>query len=79
MKTIQILGSGCANCQRTYDLIAEIAEEQGVAVELQKVEDIADILAMGVMSTPGVAIDGEVVHSGSMPTPQQVRDWLAGG
>lgn len=79
MKTIQILGSGCANCQRSYDLIAKTAEEQGVAVELHKVEDIAEILAMGVMSTPGVVIDGEVVYSGSMPTPRQVRDWLAGG
>jgi len=77
MKTIQILGSGCANCQRTYDLIARTAEEKGVEVDLQKVEDIAEIMSMGVMSTPGVAIDGKVVHSGSMPSPAQVADWLA--
>jgi len=77
MKTIQILGSGCANCQRTFDLIARTAEEKGVEVDLQKVEDIAEIMSMGVMSTPGVAIDGKVVHSGSMPSPAQVADWLA--
>ena len=77
MKTIQVLGSGCANCQRTYDLIARTAEDKGVEVELQKVEDIADILAMGVMSTPGVVIDGAVVHSGSLPSSAQVSDWLA--
>ncbi len=77
MKTIQILGSGCANCQRTYDLVSRTAEEKGVDVDLQKVEDMADILAMGVMSTPGVAVDGTVVHSGSVPSPAQVADWLA--
>ena len=77
MKTIQVLGSGCANCQRTYDLIARTAEDKGVEVDLQKVEDIAEIMAMGVMSTPGVAIDGTVVHSGSIPAPAQVADWLA--
>ena len=77
MKTIQVQGSGCANCQRTYDLIARTAAEQGVEVDLQKVEDMADILAMGVMSTPGVAVDGRVVHSGSMPSPADVRLWLS--
>jgi small redox-active disulfide protein 2 len=77
MKTIQILGSGCANCQRTYDLVARIAEEKDVTVDLQKVEDIAEIMAMGVMSTPGVAVDGTVVHSGSIPSAAQVAGWLA--
>ncbi len=76
MKTIQILGSGCANCQRTYDLFARTAQEQGVEVDIQKVEDIAEILAMGVMSTPGVVVDGTVVHSGSIPSHSQVVSWL---
>jgi len=76
MKTIQVLGSGCANCQRTYDLIARTAAERNVPVDIRKVEDMADILAMGVMSTPAVAIDGTVVHSGSIPSAAQVADWL---
>lgn len=76
MKTIQVLGSGCANCQRTYDLVARTAQERGVEIDLQKVEEMADILAMGVMSTPAVAIDGTVVHSGSVPSGAQVADWL---
>ncbi len=78
MKTIQILGSGCANCQRTYDLVSRTAEEKGVDVDLQKVEDMADILTMGVMSTPAVAVDGKVVHSGSIPSARQVTGWLDG-
>ena len=76
MKTIQVLGSGCANCQRTYDLIARTAAEQDVNVDMRKVEDMAEILAMGVMSTPGVVIDGTLVHSGSIPSVAQIRDWL---
>ncbi|MFO7808548.1 thioredoxin family protein [Guyparkeria sp.] len=78
MKTIQILGSGCANCQRTYDLVARTAQEQGAEIDIQKVEDIAEILAMGVMSTPGVVVDGAVVHSGSIPSRSQVASWLEG-
>ncbi len=77
MKTIQVLGSGCARCESTYRLIDELAREQGVEVELKKVEDIAEIMAMGVISTPGVAIDGEVVHTGSVPDRKLVADWLA--
>ncbi|MFP4639739.1 MAG: thioredoxin family protein [Guyparkeria sp.] len=76
MKKIQVLGSGCANCQRTYQLIEEVARREGVAVEMEKVEDMADILAMGVMSTPGVAVDGKVVHSGGLPGQEQVAEWL---
>ena len=76
MKKIQVLGSGCANCQRTYQLIEEVARREGVAVEMEKVEDMADILAMGVMSTPGVAVDGKVVHSGGLPGQEQIADWL---
>ncbi|MFO7582655.1 thioredoxin family protein [Guyparkeria sp.] len=76
MKQIQVLGSGCANCQRTYQLIEEVARREGVAVDIEKVEDMADILAMGVMSTPGVVVDGKVVHSGGLPGQKQVVEWL---
>ncbi len=78
MKTIQVLGSGCTNCQRTYALIEEIARQEGVAVEIKKVEDMAEILALGVMSTPGVAVDGKVVHSGGLPDRKRIAEWLKG-
>lgn len=76
MKNIKILGSGCRNCQTTYDLIAEAAKAKGVEVELEKVEDIGQIMGFGVMSTPGVVIDGELVHSGSIPDRKTVDEWL---
>lgn len=76
MKNIKILGSGCRNCQVTYDLIQEVAAAKGVAVTLDKVQDIGQIMSFGVMSTPGVVIEGKVVHSGSVPSRKQVENWL---
>jgi small redox-active disulfide protein 2 len=76
MKNIKVLGSGCRNCQTTYDLIRKAAEEKGVAVQLEKIEDIGQIMSYGVMSTPGVVIDGQVVHAGGVPDRKQVENWL---
>jgi small redox-active disulfide protein 2 len=76
MKSIKVLGSGCANCKRTLGLIEEVAKAKGVEIELGKVEDIADIMAYGVMSTPGVVIDGQVVHAGGVPERSAVENWL---
>ncbi len=76
MKEIKILGAGCANCRETYALVEEIAREKGVAVTISKVEDFAAIASHGVMSTPGVVIDGVVVHAGGVPTREKVAIWL---
>ena len=76
MKTIKVLGTGCANCKTTLKLIDEVAKAKGVAVQLEKVENIADILALGVMSTPGVIIDGKVMHAGGVPDRKKVESWL---
>ncbi len=77
MKDIKVLGSGCANCKTTLKLIEEVAQARGVAVNLEKVDDMAEILGYGVMSTPGVVIDGKVVHAGGVPDRRKVEGWLA--
>jgi len=77
MKNIKVLGSGCANCKRTLALIEETARSHGVEVELEKVEDIGTIMGYGVMSTPGVVIDGTVVHAGGVPDRKTVEEWMA--
>ncbi|MFP4561262.1 MAG: thioredoxin family protein [Thiohalorhabdus sp.] len=77
-KEVKVLGTGCANCQTTLQLIEQVAEEQGADIDLQKVEDIGDIMSYGVMSTPGVVVDGEVVHAGGVPDRKKVAEWLAG-
>jgi small redox-active disulfide protein 2 len=78
MKTIKILGTGCRNCEITANVIAAAAKQYGVEIELQKVTDIAEIMAYGVMSTPGIVVDGTLVHSGGIPGPDAVRAWVAG-
>ena len=76
MKDIKVLGSGCANCKTTLKLIEEVAQSRGVAVKLEKVEDMAAILGYGVISTPGVVIDGKVVHAGGIPDKKKIESWL---
>jgi small redox-active disulfide protein 2 len=77
MKNIKILGTGCANCKNTYALVEEVAKARGEAIELEKVEDLQKIMGYGVMSTPGVVIDGKVVHAGGVPARSKVEEWFA--
>ncbi|MFM2482766.1 thioredoxin family protein [Celerinatantimonas sp. YJH-8] len=76
MKVFKVLGSGCANCVNTAKLIEQIAQEQGVSVRVEKVTDMETIMDYGVMSTPGVVLDGKVVHAGGVPQPEAVLRWL---
>jgi small redox-active disulfide protein 2 len=74
---IKVLGTGCANCRNTIALIEQAARNKGVAVTLAKVEELREIMGYGVMSTPGVVIDGKVVHAGGVPSRGKVEQWLA--
>ena len=76
MKEVKILGTGCANCKNTLALVEQVAKEKGVEIKLEKVEDLPAIMGYGVMSTPGVVIDGTVVHSGGVPTRAKVEGWF---
>ena len=76
MKNIKVLGTGCANCKTTLKLIEDVARDKGVAVQLEKVEEIKDIMGYGVMSTPGVVVDGKVVHAGGVPGRDKIEGWL---
>ena len=76
MKHIKVLGSGCASCKNTMQLLEEVAQSRGVDVEIEKVEELQEIVAFGVMNTPAVVIDGKVVHAGSIPSRSQVEAWL---
>jgi len=80
MKEIKVLGSGCCgNCGTTIALIEEVAKTKGVAVSLQKIEELREVMGYGVMSTPGVVIDGKVVHAGGVPSRAKIEQWLAVG
>lgn len=76
LKHVKILGTGCANCRNTLALVEQVAREKGVEIKLEKVEDLPSIMGYGVMSTPGVVIDGKVVHAGGVPAKGKVEGWF---
>ena len=76
MKNIKVLGPGCANCKAVAKLITAVAEEKGIAIELEKVEEIREIMSFGILATPGVVVDGQVVHSGGIPSREKIEQWL---
>jgi small redox-active disulfide protein 2 len=74
---IKVLGSGCANCQNLEKATREALAELGLEAELEHVTDPGEIASYGVMRTPGLVIDEDVVLSGRVPTTSAVRDLLA--
>jgi small redox-active disulfide protein 2 len=77
MKIIKVLGSGCTKCEKTAEILTRLAAEAGVDVTVMKETDPAAIMGYGVMSTPAVVIDEQLVHSGSIPHRADVEAWLA--
>lgn len=76
MKQVKVLGTGCAKCKALVELVKQASEQTGVTIELEKVEDMAKIVGYGVMGTPGLVIDGKLVHSGSVPESKKIAAWL---
>ena len=73
---IKVLGTGCDNCQKTKALAKEVVAELNLDAQVEEVTDIADIMAYGVMNTPGIVIDEKVVGSGGVPSHDQMVSLL---
>ena len=69
---IKILGSGCANCKRLYAEVEKAVAETGQPATITKVERMEDIAASGILRTPGLVIDGEIVSSGRVPGAAEI-------
>ena len=76
MKNIKVLGSGCKRCQQTEEMVRDEAARLGVDVSVEKITDYAEIASFGIASTPGIVVDGKVVHAGDLPKPEDLRKWL---
>lgn len=76
MKTVKVLGPGCKRCDATAAMVRDEADKLGLAIQLDKVTDYAQIAAWGVAATPGIVVDGKVVHAGGLPKPEDVAKWL---
>ena len=77
MKQVKILGPGCKRCAATVEMVQAEADRLGVPVTIEKVTDYAAIAGYGIASTPGIVIDGKVVHAGGLPKPDDLTRWLA--
>lgn len=77
MKNIKVLGSGCKRCQQTEEMVRDEAARLGVDVSVEKITDYAEIASFGIASTPGIVVDGKVVHAGGLPKPEDLQKWLA--
>jgi small redox-active disulfide protein 2 len=78
MVKIEVLGSGCANCQRLEALAREAVAKLGVQAEVAHVTDIKEIMARGVMATPGLAVNGKVVSKGRVPSAGELETLISG-
>lgn len=77
MKKLQILGTGCAKCRMLTDHTEQAAKALGLEYTLEKVTDINDIVAFGVVATPALVVDGEVKVAGRVPTTDTIKTLLA--
>ncbi|WP_138378813.1 thioredoxin family protein [Luteithermobacter gelatinilyticus] len=77
MKKFKVLGSGCAKCQKTAELIEAVALKSGTEIELTHETNPESIMRYGVMSTPAVVCDEKVIHTGSVPSTEIIASWLS--
>lgn len=76
MKDIKVYGPGCNRCGLTAKMIEDAAASLAVPVKVEKVTDMAEMARHGILSTPGVVIDGKVVHAGGLPKSEAINSWL---
>ncbi|MFC2131633.1 thioredoxin family protein [Bacteroidota bacterium] len=75
--SIKVLGVGCSKCAKTYENVKDAVSELGIDAEVIKVEDIQDIINYGILMTPGLVINEQVVKSGSVPTAKEIKALLS--
>jgi small redox-active disulfide protein 2 len=76
MKTIKILGTGCPKCKTTEANVREAVKQLGIEANVVKIEDIQDIMAYNIMSTPALVIDEEVKIKGKVATVEEIKNLL---
>lgn len=79
MRRLQVLGTGCPRCTKLAEAVEEAAKELGIGYRLEKVTDIADIVKLGVLMTPALVVDGQVMVSGRIPSADELKGMIAGG
>ena len=75
---IRVLGSGCAKCKTLEERIRQLIAKNNLNIEVEKVTDLKEIMSYGILSTPGLVIDGVLKSAGSVPKDEQLLQWMGG-
>ncbi len=78
MLSVKVLGTGCTKCKNLDKKVRQIVDENGLNVEVIYVDDIQEMVELGILSTPGLVINGEVKSVGIIPKETQLLSWLKG-
>ena len=73
---IKVLGTGCQKCKKVYKNVKKAVDDAGVDADVEKVEDINEIINAGIMLTPAVVVDGKTKASGRIPGIEEIKKWL---
>ena len=76
MLNIKVVGSGCPNCQKLAELCREVIEENNIQAQIEKITDINQFADLGIMITPGLLLNNQVVSSGKIPTRSTLKHWI---
>ncbi|EKD56247.1 MAG: redox-active disulfide protein 2 [uncultured bacterium] len=74
--SIQVLGSGCPTCKKLFELTKQAVIEFDLKIEVEYLTDIQKIMEMGVMSSPVLAINGQAVLAGQLPSREKIKELL---
>jgi len=76
MRKVKVLGTGCKKCNMLIDKVTQIAKENGIDIELEKVSELSEIMSYGVMLTPALVVDGEIKSVGTVPSDELIKRFL---
>ena len=74
--SLKILGSNCAKCKRLEEVTSEVVKENNIDADVQKVEDLVQIMSYRVMSTPALVINEKVVASSRVPSKSEIKAYI---
>ncbi len=77
MMDIKVIGTGCEKCTNLYENVKKACQELGIEAEITKVEDLVEIVKLGVMAAPSLMVDGKLLINGRVMKYEKVRDIIA--
>lgn len=77
IRTVEIFGKGCKNCERLEENVVKAGNELGFKLQIVKIKDQDEITERGVFRTPGLAVDGKIVSTGKVLSPNKIKELIA--